>query len=115
MDPLTTLAHQMQRKKGTYALLLGSGLSRSASIPTGWDIVLDLIRRVAAARGVHIEDSPEAWFQTEFGGEPGYSELLGQLADTQAERSLIIRDYIEPAEEERDLGLKSPTDAHRSR
>jgi hypothetical protein len=32
---------------GTQALLLGSGVSRSAQVPTGWDVTLDLVRRVA--------------------------------------------------------------------
>lgn len=34
-DPTTQLAFSMFENKGVYALLLGSGVSRSAGIPTG--------------------------------------------------------------------------------
>jgi hypothetical protein len=51
VDPLTQLAFSIYESKGVYALLLGSGLSRSAGIPTGWEITLDLVRRVAVAQG----------------------------------------------------------------
>jgi hypothetical protein len=36
---------------GAYAMLLGSGTSTAAQIPTGWGIVVDLIGKVAALEG----------------------------------------------------------------
>ena len=51
-DPITQLAFSVYENKGVFAVLLGSGLSRSAEIPTGWEITLDLVRRVAVAQGV---------------------------------------------------------------
>lgn len=104
----------MQTKKGTFALLLGSGISRSAQIPTGWDIILNLINRVAAAENKVVGDDPVQWFRNEYGEEPSYGDLLDRLAKTPAERSQIIRPYIEPTEDERERGLKQPTDAHRA-
>ena len=53
-DPITQLAFSLYENKGVFAVLLGSGLSRSAEIPTGWEITLDLVRRVAEARGLDI-------------------------------------------------------------
>ena len=50
-DPTTQLAFSVHENRGVFALLLGSGLSRSAEIPTGWEITLDLVRRVALAQG----------------------------------------------------------------
>jgi hypothetical protein len=47
MEPALRLAFSVSRNKGAYALLLGSGVSRAAEIPTGWDVTLDLIRKVA--------------------------------------------------------------------
>lgn len=49
-DPITRLAFSVQQNKGVYALLVGSGVSSAAGIPTGWGIVLRLIQRLAAAR-----------------------------------------------------------------
>jgi hypothetical protein len=51
-DPITKIAFSLYENKGVFALLLGSGLSRAADIPTGWEITLNLIRRVAMAEGV---------------------------------------------------------------
>jgi hypothetical protein len=39
-DPLTQLAFSVYENKGVFAVLLGSGLSRAAEIPTGWEITL---------------------------------------------------------------------------
>jgi hypothetical protein len=114
VDPVTSLAISMQTKKGTFALLLGSGVSRSAQIPTGWDIILDLIGRLAAAENKTSGDDPVQWFRDEYGEEPSYGDLLNRLAKTSAERSQIIRPYIEPTADERERGLKQPTDAHRA-
>lgn len=46
MHPVIPLAVSMHANRGVYALLLGSGVSRAAEIPTGWDVTLDLIRKV---------------------------------------------------------------------
>ena len=37
-DPVTRLAFSVQQNPGVYALLLGSGVSFSSQIPTGWAI-----------------------------------------------------------------------------
>lgn len=36
-DPLTQLSFSVYENKGVFAVLLGSGLSRAAEIPTGWE------------------------------------------------------------------------------
>lgn len=111
-DPLTQLAFSVYENKGVFAVLLGSGLSRAAGIQTGWEITLDLIRRVAEAQGV--EDQPDwaAWYRQKTGQEPNYSTLLGELASSPAERRSILHGYIEPTEEDRETGRKVPTNAH---
>src|SRR6266436_1579843 len=55
LDPTVALAFSMFSNKGVYAVLLGSGVSRSAAIPTGWEVVLDLIRRLAHLLGEDCE------------------------------------------------------------
>lgn len=114
IDPRLSLAISMYSNKGAYALLLGSGVSRAAGIPTGWEVTLDLIDQVAAADGEDLGGDPEAWFRAEYGEAPEYSQLLGQLAGTSAERQELLRAYFEPTEEEREEGLKVPTEAHRA-
>jgi len=48
LDPTLALALGISAAPGTYALLAGSGISRAAQIPTGWEVVVDLIVKVAA-------------------------------------------------------------------
>jgi hypothetical protein len=94
IDPLTALAFSIYENKGVYCLLLGSGVSRPAEIPTGWEVTLDLIRRVAALQGVTGEPDGAKWYRTTFGTEPGYSELLDQLASTPDERRSVLHSYL---------------------
>lgn len=113
-DPATQLAFSMHENRGVFALLLGSGLSRAAEIPTGWEITLDLVRRVALAQGVEEQDDWAAWYIQTEGKEPDYSALLAQLASTPAERRAILHSYIEPNEEDREEGRKVPTTGHKA-
>jgi len=52
LEPINQLALAIQQYKGMFALLIGSGVSSAAGIKTGWEIVLDLIRHVAAAEAL---------------------------------------------------------------
>lgn len=114
IDRRLTLAISLHENPGAYALLIGSGVSRPAGIPTGWEIVLDLITKVAAMEGAKTERTPEAWYHAKFGEPPNYSKLLEMLASTPAARMALLRSYFEPNEEERERGLKAPTVAHRA-
>lgn len=113
-DPLTQLAFSLYENKGVFAVLLGSGLSRSAEIPTGWEITLDLVRRVALAQGVEEQADWAEWYRTTTGEEPNYSTLLEDIAISPDERRAILHRYIEPTSEEREAGRKLPTAAHRA-
>ena len=93
-------------------MLLGSGLSRAAEIKTGWEITMDLVRRVAMAKGVEDQDDWVKWYVEAEGEEPDYSEVLAQVASTSAERRAILHPYIEPSEEDREQGRKIPTSGH---
>jgi hypothetical protein len=72
----TQLAVSLLENKGVFAVLLGSGVSRAAQIPTGWEITLDLIKRVAAAQGVGEQPDWPAWYRKQAAQEPNYSVLL---------------------------------------
>lgn len=114
IDGLTPLAFSVYSGRGVYALLLGSGVSRAAEIPTGWEISLDLIRKVAAIEREDCEPDPAQWYSRRFGHEPDYSALLEKMAVTQAERTNALRAYFEATVEERESGKKIPTLAHKA-
>ena len=111
--PELSLAFSLYSAPGTYALLLGSGLSRAAGVPTGWEVTLDLVRKLAAAEGEPTSE-PEVWYRERFDGEPSYSEVVERLAPTRDERRALLQDYFEPNELEREEGKKLPTTAHRA-
>ena len=112
IDPTESLSFSIQANPGVYAILLGSGVSRAAEIPTGWEITLDLVRKLAGVCGEECEPDPERWFQAKFNHAPDYSQLLDELAKTPAERQQLLRPYFERSEQEREEGLKQPTAAH---
>lgn len=114
MDPVLLAAHALHTSPGSYAVLLGSGVSSAAGIPTGWSITLDLIERVSSVDVGERPDDLLEWYRERVGGEPDYSKLLDSLAGTSVERQSILRRYIEPTEEERSSDLKTPTAAHRA-
>jgi NAD-dependent SIR2 family protein deacetylase len=111
-DPITQLAFSVYENKGVFAVLLGSGLSRSAEIPTGWEITLDLVRRVAEAQGVPEQSDWAKWHLEKTGQEPNYSVLLEDIGSSPDERRAILHRYIEPDEQDREEGRKTPTKAH---
>ena len=104
----------MQSAPGVYAVLLGSGVSKAAGIPTGWEVTLDLIRKLASALGESPEPSPERWYADKYEVEPDYSEIVKELAKTPADRQQLLRGYVEPDNQERQEGKKAPTLAHRA-
>jgi len=108
------LGVSMQAMPGVYALLVGSGVSRAASIPSGYEVTTDLIRRLASAVGESPEPDAETWFQDKFGEAPGYSLVLSRIAKRPAERAAILRAYFEPTSTERAESIKTPTRAHRA-
>jgi len=108
------LAHSVHSSKGVFAVLLGSGISRSAGIPTGWEVTLDLAKRIAVMEGDEAPADPAEWYRTRCGKEPEYSALLDTLAKSPAERRTILHSLFEPTADEREQGLKLPTEAHRA-
>lgn len=111
---LTSIAFSVYSNKGVYALLLGSGISRSSGIPTGWEIVLDLIRKLAVLNNENCETNEVNWFVEKYNEAPDYSAILSKLAFQSTERVNLLKSYFEPTEGERENNLKEPTIAHKA-
>jgi hypothetical protein len=88
MDPVLPLAFSMHSGPGVYALLLGSGVSRGAGLPTGWEVTLDLFSKLATAvgEGEEAEADPAAWYRLRYKEEPDYSRVVDYLSATPAAR-----------------------------
>ena len=99
VDPRVALATSMHAAPGVYAVLVGSGMSSAAGVPTGWQVVQDLIRRIATAEGVDLDGlqrTPDEWWSDQHGSEPRYDTLLGALAPTDAARRALLLKYFDP-------------------
>lgn len=111
IDPCTSVAFAVHGRPGAYALLLGSGLSTAAGIPTGWQVVERLIEQLAVVEKRDVEGAPADWYQATYGQAPTYSGLVGRLALAPADRHALINRLL-------DLGNgadeRQPTAAHRA-
>ncbi|MBX0305365.1 SIR2 family protein [Haloarcula salinisoli] len=114
VDNDMTLTFSLRNNRGVYALLLGSGVSMEAGVPTGWGIVEDLIRDLATAEGEEPTPDPFQWYEDKYDQEPAYDELMEQVGPSKEDRQSILQPYFEPTEEEREEGIKTPSEAHRS-
>lgn len=114
MDDCTKIAISMQSNKGVYALLLGSGISVSAGIPTAWAITKDLAHKLAAALGEEIAGDWDTWYRNKYSEEPSYSLILSKLVETSSERVNLMLPYFEPNDDEKETELKQPTVAHKA-
>lgn len=114
IDPIDSLSFSIHANPGIYAVLVGSGVSRTAQILTGWEITLDLVRRLAVLVKEDCGDEPAEWYRNKFGKDPDYAELLDGVAKTPAARQQLLKSYWEPTAEEREDGAKQPTKAHRA-
>jgi hypothetical protein len=108
-----SLAFSMQSNKGIYALLLGSGISYSSGILTGWGILTELCRRVMVLEG-DSHENPIEWYENKYEKKPLYDELIEGLCKTSSERNGLLREFFEPTEEDLSNGLKVPSPGHKS-
>ena len=113
-NALSTLAIQMQAKPGAYALLLGSGISSPAKIPTGWQVTMDLVRKLTVTQGQPEADDETmvAWYREKYGCDPSYSSLIEELSFTAATERDLLAKYFEPDPERQDE--RQPTFAHKA-
>ena len=75
-SPMVSLASSVHAGPSAFALLLGSGISTGSGVLSGWEMTIDLIRRLAVLQGQDPGDDPVCWYRERFGGEPDYSDVL---------------------------------------
>lgn len=119
---MVMLATGVASQPGVYALLLGSGVSTGAGLPTGWGVVTTLIQRAAVVAspedpeaGEKAAADPEQWWQQHGDGQPlGYSNLLASIASTSAARRDQLARFFETAAGDDEVQVTVPSAAHRA-
>jgi hypothetical protein len=97
IDPMGALTSSMHASPGLYAVLLGSGISRSAGQMGAWEILDKLITSYAATQGVDLEaDGLRAtdWWYQKMGVSADYSQVLEQLERTRGGRQKRLATYF---------------------
>ncbi|MCF3140816.1 SIR2 family protein [Paenarthrobacter sp. AR 02] len=112
-DQVISLAFSLHSTPGSYACILGAGISIPSGVPSAWGVQEDLLKQLAGAEGESPED-PFEWYERKYGEQASYESLLERLAPTQHARQQLLRGYFEPSDLERELELKRPTAAHRA-
>ena len=69
---------------------------------------------MAAAEGDIIKEDAHQWFKQKYKTEASYSSLLEELVQTPTERVQLMKQFFEPTDDEKDLGWKQPTKAHKA-
>jgi hypothetical protein len=113
-DLIIQMSFSIYSNPGVYAVLLGSGISRSAGILTGYEITLDLASKLSTMIEKKEVKDVSKWYKDYFKEDINYSKIITKLAKTRSERSNLLKSYFEPIEKEKEEGKKIPTKAHRS-
>jgi hypothetical protein len=99
LDPIVSLSVAVAEAPGSYAVLLGSGASRDAGVPTGgevfWLAVEDLYRLERRCGETPSRDELEAFLAELDGGEWTYSRVLEALTPDAATRRDYLARYFE--------------------
>jgi hypothetical protein len=112
VSPHLRLAFALHSSPGTYALLLGAGVSLPAGVPAAWQVLHWLIGDVAEASGLERPANPQAWWAKTYGAAPTYDGVLEALTNSSEERRHLLAQFFEATPEEREDGKKQPTAAH---
>jgi len=112
-DKFNSLVWSMSETPGLFALLIGSGVSTGAGIPTSWDITVDMIRKLAQMEGQEVIKDPQDWYFGQYNETPSYSKLIKKIAPMSSESTLLLKRYFEPREDDALKGIKVPSVAHK--
>ncbi|MBA7585636.1 hypothetical protein ES708_27622 [subsurface metagenome] len=113
-DLMIQMSFLIYSNPGVYAVLLGSGISRSTGVFTGHEITLDLASKLSTMIEKKEVKDFSKWYKGYFKEEINYSKIIAKLGKTRSERSNFLKPYFEPTEKEKEEGKKIPTKAHRS-
>jgi len=102
LDPIVSLAVAIAETPGSYAFLLGAGVSKDAGVPTGGEVrdlaLADLYRVVHPDQDVPDQAAIAAWASKAGYVTIGYSDILEQLGRDAEGRRAYLAKYFEGRE-----------------
>jgi hypothetical protein len=102
LDPIVSLVVAIAEEPGSYAFLLGSGVSRDAGVPTGaevfWLAVSELHRLETGSAEAPEQHELEGWLEETGRTDLGYSDVLELIAPDPPTRRAYLAKHFEDAE-----------------
>ena len=102
LDPIVSLSVALAEAPGTCAFFLGSGVSRDAGVPTGYEVMREGLRRLqqleTATAADATDEELDAWLAETGRTALTYSDLLELIAPDQAVRREYLAGFFEGKE-----------------
>jgi len=97
INPILPLSISMAEGKGVYALLLGSGVSIEAGIPTGRDIFWETMRLIYHESGGKDDDAAKLkeWFEASEYATCTYADILAALFPSIGDRHQFVAKHFD--------------------
>ena len=102
LDPIVSLSVALAEAPGTCAFFLGSGVSRDAGVPTGWEVLrsgLHRLRQLEQTDATQVSDEElDRWLAESGRAGMSYSELLAAIVPDMAVRREYLAGFFEGVE-----------------
>lgn len=119
MDPealdLLSLAIQLASSRGEFVVFLGSGVSKAAGIPSGWDVHDRMLRELCIAATQDRDPSPavvQEWAENAGLASSDYSALIERVRPSIADRTAYLRSMFVREGDDQNEEVIPPTKAH---
>jgi hypothetical protein len=102
LDPIVSLSVALAEAPGTCAFFLGSGVSRDAGVPTGYEVMRDGLRKLHNVENPDSEpvddEALDAWLAKTGREHMTYSDLLAAITPDAAVRREYLASFFEGKE-----------------
>ncbi len=119
MDPealdLLSLAIQLASSRGEFVVFLGSGVSKAAGIPSGWDVHNRMLTELYIAATQDQDPLPPAvqeWAENEGLASSDYSTLIERVRPSIPDRTAYLRSMFVREGDDQNEEVIPPTKAH---
>ncbi len=98
INPIIPLSYNLADGKKKYVLFCGAGVSKDAGVPTGWDILLETLRRIRAQEEgeskEYTNEEIESYYNEKY-KDITYSEIIGSLFPSIEEQRAFLKKQFE--------------------
>lgn len=105
INPIIPIAYNMADCSKRYVLFIGSGISKDVGVPSGWDILMDTLKKIRQQEEKTVQDFSneeiEQYYKNTHNEQYSYSDLISSLYPSNEEQREYLKkcfEGIEPGE-----------------